>query len=76
MKLIVSIAFETVKMSWLFEGMQEWWTQQQDSRRQTLTQKHSALLLGCRKKTPRKITKTDHTNKLNRQASWQTEHAV
>lgn len=29
-----------------------------------------------KKKTPRKITKTDHTNKLNRQASWQTEHAV
>lgn len=29
-----------------------------------------------KKKNPRKITKTDHTNKLNRQASWQTEHAV
>lgn len=35
MKLTVSIAFETVKMSWLFEGMQEWWTQQQDSQGQT-----------------------------------------
>lgn len=34
-----------------------------------------SFIAGLQKKN-RKITKTDHTNKLNRQASWQTEHTV